>query len=322
MCRGFPDRALRSPWSLTSCRSGSSARSYSTRAVRPGRAGARCRRTGAGTSCGSAPCRWLSSEWDRALEHGKRALAALGEGGALRERSTAAWVVASVLIWRGDLKAALAVSEELVRIGDEKADVETSCVGAGRQGLAQVRLGRLEDADTSLERAVALADAVPDHLNRVETRGDLGKCLLRLGEWQRPWSYWKRAGGCAGEHHVQSHNAVPVLAGLVEVYLHAAEQTEEPAKSQWLEKAARASEASLKNARRFRPALAEAMRLRGTIRMVARQCQERTEVVATQHRAGHATGAAIRSRHGAPRDGPAPARSRSPGKGRGDSCRD
>ena len=208
---------------------------------------------------------WLSSDWDRALEHGKRALAALGEGGALRERSTAAWVVASVLIWRGDLKAALAISEELVRIGDEKADVETSCVGAGRQGLAQMRLGRLADAEASLERAVALADAVPDHLNRVETRGDLGKCLLRLGKWHEAVIVLENGRRLWGEHRVQSHNAVPVLAGLVEVYLHAAEQTEKPAKSQWLEKAARASEAALKNARRFRPALAEAMRLRGTL---------------------------------------------------------
>ena len=207
---------------------------------------------------------WLSSDWDRALEHGERALAALGEDGALRERSTAVWVVASVLIWRGDLKAALAVSEELVRIGDEKADVETSCVGTGRQGLAQVRLGRLEDAATSLKRAVALADAVPDHLNRVETRGDLGKCLLRLGEWQEAEVVLEEGRRLCGEHRVQYHNAVPVLAGLVEVYLHAAEQTEEPVKRQWLEKAARASEAALKNARRFRPGLAEAMRLRGT----------------------------------------------------------
>jgi DNA-binding SARP family transcriptional activator len=208
---------------------------------------------------------WLSSEWDRALEHGERALAALGEGGALRERSTAMWVIASVLIWRGDLKAALAVSEELVRIGDEKADVETSCVGAGRLGLARMRLGRLEDAATSLKRAVALADAVPDHLNRVETRGDLGKCLLRLGEWQEALVVLEEGGRLCREHRVQAHNAVPVLAGLVEVYLRAAEQTEEPAESEWFEKAARASEAALKHARRFRPALAEAMRLRGTV---------------------------------------------------------
>jgi tetratricopeptide (TPR) repeat protein len=208
---------------------------------------------------------WLANDWDRALEHGERALAALGGGGALRERSTAAWVIASVLIWRGDLKAALAVSEELFRIGDAKADVETSCVGAGRQGLAQMRLGRLEDANTSLKRAVALADAVPDHLNRVETRGDLGKCLLRLGAWQEAMVLLEEGRRLCGEHRVQTHNAVPVLAGLVEVYLHAGEQTDEPAQSQWFEKAARASEAALKNARRFRPALAEAMRLRGTV---------------------------------------------------------
>jgi tetratricopeptide (TPR) repeat protein len=231
---------------------------------------------------------WLSSDWDGALGHGKRSLAALGEGGALRERSTAVWVVASVLIWRGDLMPALAVSEELIRIGDEKADMETSCVGAGRQGLAQVRLGRLEDADASLKRAVALADAVPDHLNRVEARGDLGRCLLRLGEWQEAVVILEEGRRLCGEHRVQYHNAVPVLAGLVEVYLHAAEQAEEPAKDQWLEKAARASEAALKNARRFRPAVAEAMRLRGTVEWLrgsarnARKWWQRSIGLATQ----------------------------------------
>jgi DNA-binding SARP family transcriptional activator/tetratricopeptide (TPR) repeat protein len=231
---------------------------------------------------------WLSSEWDRALEHSQRALAVLGEGGALRERSTAVWVIASVQIWCGDLRAALAVSEELVRIGDEKADVETSCVGAGRQGLAQMRLGRLEDARTSLKRAVALADAVPDHLNRVEARGDLGNCLLRLGEWQEAVVVLEEGGRLCREHRVQYHNAVPVLAGLVEAYLRAAEQTEEPAKGRWLEKAAQAAEAALKNARRFRPALAEAMRLRGTVEWLqgntrsARKWWQRSIGLATQ----------------------------------------
>jgi len=98
----------------------------------------------------------------------------------------------------------------------------------------------------------------------VETRGDLGKCLLRLGEWQEAVVVLEEGGRLCHEHRVQVHNAVPVLAGLVEAYLRAAEQTEEPAKTRWLENATRASEAALKNARRFCPSLAEAMRLRGT----------------------------------------------------------
>jgi tetratricopeptide (TPR) repeat protein len=87
---------------------------------------------------------------------------------------------------------------------------------------------------------------------------------LRLGEWQEAVVVLEEGGRLCREHRVQVHNAVPVLAGLVEAYLRAAEQAEEPAKGEWFEKAARASEAALKNARRFRPALAEAMRLRGT----------------------------------------------------------
>ena len=159
---------------------------------------------------------------------------------------------------------ALAVSERLVRISEEKADLEACCVGAGRAGLALVRLGRLEHARRALERAVELADAVPDDLNRVEARGDLGKCLLRQGKWEAALAELEEARRLAGEHHVQPHNAAPVWAGLVEAYVQAAEHTAGSERSQWLQKASLASESALKNARRSRPALAEAMRWRGT----------------------------------------------------------
>jgi hypothetical protein len=98
----------------------------------------------------------------------------------------------------------------------------------------------------------------------------------------------EEGGRLSREHRVQVHNAVPVLAGLVEAYLGVAEQTEEPAQSQWLERAAQASDAALKNARRFRPALAEAMRLRGTYEWLrgnaksARKWWQRSIGLATQ----------------------------------------
>ena len=116
MCRGLPARALRSPSSFDFMSLRRLARVYSRRAVDLAEQVQDAVALGQAHHA-AAHHAWLSGEWDAALQHGERALAALGEGGALRERSTAVWVVASVLIWQGELKAALAVSEELVRIG-------------------------------------------------------------------------------------------------------------------------------------------------------------------------------------------------------------
>jgi len=211
---------------------------------------------------------WLSGQWDSTLEHGERSLAVLGEAGGLRERTTAVWVVASALICKGDAQRALALSEELVRTGDENADLEACCVGAGRAGRALVHLGRMEDAQRVLERAVELADTVPDDLNRVEARGDLAKCLLRQGKREAALAALEEARRLATEHHVQPHNAAPFWAGLVEAYVQAAEHEAGSERSQWLGKTSQAIESALKNARRFRPAMAEVMRLRGTYEWV------------------------------------------------------
>ena len=206
---------------------------------------------------------WIG-QWDAALQHGEASLAALGADSASFQRVIAAWVVASALICQGRAHQALAVGEDLVRTGGQRADLEMGLVGAGRVGLALLRLGRLEEARPALERAVELADTIPDDLNRVQARGDLGQCLLRLGQREAALEVLEEACRLARKHQVLPHNSAPAWAGLVEAYLQSAEQTPGADRTPWLEKALRASDASLKNARHSPPAWPEAMRVRGT----------------------------------------------------------
>ena len=206
---------------------------------------------------------WIG-QWDAALQHGEASLAALGADSASFQRAIAAWVVASALICQGKAHQALAVGEDLVRTGDQRADLEMGLMGAGRVGLALSRLGRLGEARPALERAVELADTIPDDLNRVQARGDLGQCLLRLGQREAALEVLEEACRLARKHQVLPHNSAPAWAGLVEAYLQSAEQTPGADRTPWLEKALRASDASLKNARHSHPAGPEAMRVRGT----------------------------------------------------------
>ena len=205
---------------------------------------------------------WIG-QWDAALQHGEASLAALGADSASFQRVIAAWVVASALICQGKAHQALAVGEDLVRTGDQRADLEMGLMGAGRVGLALSRLGRLRDARPALERAIELADTIPDDMNRVQARGDLGQCLLRLGQRETALEVLEEACRLARKHQVLPHNSAPAWAGLVEAYLQCAEQTPGADRTSWLEKAFRTSEASLKNARHSPPAGPEAMRLRG-----------------------------------------------------------
>ena len=98
-------------------------------------------------------------------------------------------------------------------------------IGAGRVGLALSRLGRLGEARPALERAVELADTIPDDLNRVGAGGDLGQCLLRLGPSEAALEVLEEACRLAREHQVLPSNSAPAWAGLVEAYLQFAEQT-------------------------------------------------------------------------------------------------
>ena len=206
---------------------------------------------------------WIG-QWDAALQHGDASMAALGADSASFQRVIAVWVVASALICQGRAHQALAVGEDLVRAGGQRADLEMGLVGAGRVGLALLRLGRLGEARPALERAVELADTIPDDLNRVQARGDLGQCLLRLGQREAALEVLEEACRLARKHQVLPHNSAPVWAGLVEAYLQSAEQTPGADRAPWLEKALQASDASLKNARHSPPARPEAMRMRGT----------------------------------------------------------
>ena len=76
---------------------------------------------------------WLAGQWDGALERmASERSPRLVKPEYCASESTAAWVVASILHYPGDAQRALAVGEGLVRIGDEKADLEARRVGAGR----------------------------------------------------------------------------------------------------------------------------------------------------------------------------------------------
>jgi len=202
-------------------------------------------------------------EWDAVIEFAQRAAEIFRDAGDWRKWGFPAYQMFLTRFYQGDLARALAHNRELVRVGQERVDPQVQCWGLSAQGVVQQRLGELDEAIVTLQEAIELAKAIPDHAFRISALADLGRCYLRQGDLE---------GGLAMLQESQEFYA-PYLGGdsyaslrngLVEAYLLAAEQGDKTERADWLKRARRACKDALRQGKAFRPGLPEAMRLRGT----------------------------------------------------------
>lgn len=84
-------------------------------------------------------------------------------------------------------------------------------------------MGKLEEAIISLERAVELAEKVPDHNFRAWSSGYLGRCYLQKGDLKRAQTMLEEGNHLRRKHKVIVNWNIPLLNGLAELYLSAAE---------------------------------------------------------------------------------------------------
>jgi class 3 adenylate cyclase/tetratricopeptide (TPR) repeat protein len=118
---------------------------------------------------------------ERELRRDDEALAAIGE---TYFRSTVAARLASVLIARGDVDAALEYSRIAEEIGDED-DVETQVAWRGARARVLSAQGDAKAAVELASEGVALTASTSDGLLRAEALADLGDVLMAAGEQER-----------------------------------------------------------------------------------------------------------------------------------------
>jgi tetratricopeptide (TPR) repeat protein len=124
-------------------------------------------------------------------------------------------------------------------------------------------MGGFAEAIIDLKKVIELAEAVPDHRFRAMAGGDLGKCYLRQGDLGQALAILEE-----NEHYrarYKMKRPFPILRnGLVGAYLLAAEQSGKNERENWLKKAGRSCREALREGKKYRIGLAEAMRLKGT----------------------------------------------------------
>jgi class 3 adenylate cyclase/tetratricopeptide (TPR) repeat protein len=201
-------------------------------------------------------------ELDALPEYARRAAAICRETGDLHNWGWVSdlWVLA--LLHQGDLSQAVAHSLELVRMGQEGADLQVQCWGLAVLGRARLAQGQMGEANRLLQEAVALAEAVPDHATIVNAGAYLSRCYARQGKLEQALRTLQRSQAIYGDHQVGWGIAGDLYRCLAEVYLVAAELRAQNAQTDWLKEAREACS----DARRYSgigPARPEAQMLQG-----------------------------------------------------------
>jgi len=208
----------------------------------------------------------MLGRFNNTVDYGLRGAEAYRKGGYwnLHGWGASLFLVSRALLAQGNFRKALAFAQDLVRAGQDSNDLQVWCWGLAEAGPAQKGMGRLEEAIINLERAVNLAEGVPDHMFRAWASGHLARCYLQKGDLERALGMLEECDHLSRKHNVRANFNKPLRNGLVDVYLSAAEQSDGPERADCLKKAKIACEKALKFGKAYRHGLAEAMRLKGT----------------------------------------------------------
>jgi class 3 adenylate cyclase/tetratricopeptide (TPR) repeat protein len=231
---------------------------------------------------------FLLGHWDSALLSLRRSSASYRSGGLLREWAAAEALIAQLHNSRGDFALTLERSRELLRVGEDAADSQTTLWGLNVQGTAERGLGRLEAAEATSRSALELSRSVPDYASLAVAAGNLGLCHLRRGDPMSAFTVLEETTRLGDDRRSRGFEITFARNALAVAHLDAAERASGDQRSRALASAQRACRAALRKGRAFRGALPGALRSHGTWAWLngrperARRCWEQSVAVAVE----------------------------------------
>jgi tetratricopeptide (TPR) repeat protein len=203
-------------------------------------------------------------KWVTAIEHGYRSTEAHRKTGNLHGWGWATYLMACIEIYQSNFPQAQKFGQDLIQSGQDGADLLVWCLGHDVLGFVSQRVGHLEAAISNHQKAIELAEAVPDILTRIGAGAKLGQSYLRAGKLQPALEALEASYRLSLEHK-EPHHFATLCNALADAYLFAAEQTPygDPERGELMEKAGKFGLTALKRANAFRGRRSEALRLRG-----------------------------------------------------------
>ncbi len=198
-------------------------------------------------------------------EHALRGMEIAQKAGNLRLWGMARIHVVYSYWGQGKYKKASEACEQLLRSAEESSDRQLVAWGLLALGCIQQRRGLANEAIVSHQRAIEIAEDLPDWATLAGAGGWMGRSYLALGKVEQALEtmeltqeifFARSSGNLLGYVYLGN--------GLALAYLTKAEETEGKFKKAWLKKAKDVCRKSLKGGRHNRMALPDAQRFQGS----------------------------------------------------------
>ena len=195
----------------------------------------------------------------------QKGVGACWQAGDLRGWGAISWMQSWILRRQGRYAEALERSQEMIRVGEESADLQL--YGWGLQSLAKCRWqqGYPEEAIQPLERSANLARAIPDYQALTGALGALGQALLDMGRLQEAVPVLEEAGQSIEQRKLRGPLCTDQRMALAQAHLVMSERSEGAERRQQLRRAESACRAALASAKIDREGAPSAYRHLGTM---------------------------------------------------------
>jgi class 3 adenylate cyclase/tetratricopeptide (TPR) repeat protein len=194
--------------------------------------------------------------------HFQLAVTAYHDTGDLHAWGGAATMTAWVLRQTGQLATSLALSQDIVRVGEGTADDQVLAWGLHGLGRTLWHTGAFDEAAAALARAIELYRTVPDYPAIAEATSDLAQCWLRQGRLAETQTALDECSRTIADRRLRGVVCTRPRLALAEALLAAAE-AETAGRRRSLSRARRACRAALRQANMDRQGLPAACRLAG-----------------------------------------------------------
>jgi class 3 adenylate cyclase/tetratricopeptide (TPR) repeat protein len=205
----------------------------------------------------------MLSDLKKMQEHAQQGMEIARKAGNLRQ-----WALSkSNLVWslwgRAEYDRATDECEQLLQAAEDSSDQQMAVWGMLAEGCIHLRRGLAKDAIASFQRGIEIAEELPDYLSLSGLSGWMGRSYLTLGKVEQAIDLME------GIEQLLS-NQIGLLPGyaylgngLAEAYLTKAERSDGQVRLTWLKKTHPILRRTLKDARRNRMVLPDALMFQG-----------------------------------------------------------
>jgi tetratricopeptide (TPR) repeat protein len=209
---------------------------------------------------------YVRAQWKENLDYSLYALRLHQETGHLNGQEQELNVLGCHYFYQGSFDQALRYNQQHLKLADE-TEIQTFRSNAlGTLGGILRRKGQINEAAKALKEGLELSILVNEAYNIIPNGGELGRCYLRLGKLDLALETLHQVKNVYDKTKVGFGAQTPLINGLAEAYLLAAENGDP---TDWLRKAKNACDAAVKAGEASRPSLPEAYHFKGTYNWLA-----------------------------------------------------